>query len=925
MKRRVAALILVLAIMAGVYPLQANGITRVETPDYKVAFYPFDCYHMMDENGKRSGYGYEMMQGLSGYLQCTFSYVGYDKTAKECEELLRSGGLDIYTAAKHTPERDAEFAFTTHPAITSYTCMNVKVGNRRIVSGDYSTYNGMRVGLLRRHTYNGAFLDFMQEKGFTCDIIYYETPTELTNALVDGDVDALVNSYIRIPEDERTIENFGETPYYIMVRKEDQALAEKIDAAFDRMNVEQPNWRTDLYNAYYGSVPQTREFTQEEKILLNRLRSKNEVVRGVMNPEGAPYSWYADGEAMGIAADIFRETADRLELPCEILPVSTKEEYEQAIASGSVDVWMDMDSGYEDETGCKYKLTQPYLVTSVSILRTRSSTDKVEKLVAIDGSIAMKNITAAVWPEAELKVVGSQEECKRMLLNGQADGALLMSYTAQRIAQEDVQNRLRVSVVPSATLELRMGINADDSYLFFGLWQRTLAAVAEDVSAQYVQEYVEKTGEPSVAGYLYDHPTLLIFLVVSVLLLLVMAALYAQSVSSKKRQEKIAEQLAAALKKAEEATAMKDNFFSKMSHDIRTPLNVVLGMTQIAQRYRNDQVKLESALTNITKEGSYLLTLINSILDVNQLEHGVVELQQAPFNPAQCLEESAEILSPLFGKKEQKLTVCCDSHDRVVLGDENRLRQILINIISNASKYTEMGGHIALSLECLPGDRYRFTCRDDGIGMSPEFVKHICEDYARAEDSRVSKTQGTGLGMAVVKGFTERMGGTLHIDSALGKGSVFRVELPFPPASDREREAVLRPVSGRERPDFVGKKVLLVEDNALNAEIAMELLQSVGLQVDWAENGQVGVRHYQATAPGELLAVFMDMQMPVMDGVTATKQIRRCGRPDSNVPIFAMTANTFAADRRVCREAGMNGFIPKPVSIKSIMDALYTI
>ena len=270
-------------------------------------------------------------------------------------------------------------------------------------------------------------------------------------------------------------------------------------------------------------------------------------------------------------------------------------------------------------------------------------------------------------------------------------------------------------------------------------------------------------------------------------------------------------------------------------------------MTQVAQKYKNDGAKLDNALANITKEGNYLLVLINSILDVNQLEHGAIELVREPFDPAACLRESVDILRPLFGKKEQHLTVQCGCKDRVVVGDANRLKQILINIISNAIKYTEAGGHIDLRLDELPENRYRFTCRDDGIGMTEEFVQHICEDYARAED------------------------------------------------------------------------------NALNAEIATELLEMVGLRVEWAENGKVGIQRYEASAPDEYFAVFMDMQMPVMDGVTATRLIRQSSRPDHDIPIFAMTANTFASDRRRCREAGMNGYIPKPVSVKNSEEALTVI
>lgn len=919
MKQNTKAALLLLLILC-IYPISALAVPQEETPNYRVAFFAFDCYHMQDANGKRSGYGYEMMQGISKYLQCTFTYVGYDKTAAESEQLLRDGEVDLYTAARRTPEREAEFAFSTHPSITSYTCMNVKVGNSKIVSGDYATYNGLRVGLLQRHTYNGAFLNFVREKGFDCEIIYYETPTELSNALVNDEVDALVNSYIRIPEDEKTIENFGETPYYIMVRKEDQTLIDQMDYAIDCMNVETPNWRTELYNQYYGAVENNPELTEGEEHLLQALQESGEPIRAVMNPDANPYSWYEDGEAHGIVADLFRATADELHLNYEIVPVATKAEYEAVIASGSVDVWMDMSGGYEDENGAKYKLTAPYLTTTMSVLRLRGASEKIEQIVADDEHIPVREIVSSVWPGMELTVVDSAEACAQQVLSGKADGALMMSYTAQLLARDDLQNRLRVDIVPGAVMELRMGVNAKDDVRFYGLWEKTLSRIASQLSAEIVQEYLEQTAAPTLVQYLFDHPILLVIMASFALLLLLMALLYLQSSRSKKKQEKIAGELSVALAEAEKATKAKQDFFSKMSHDIRTPLNVVLGMTQIAQKYKSDPEKLDNALDNVAKEGNYLLVLINSILDVNQLEHGAVELAEVAFNPASCLRESTEMLGSLAEKKEQRFTVTCDCNDRVVLGDENRLKQILINIASNAIKYTNNGGQIALSLTCLPNDRYRFNCTDNGIGMSEEFVQHICEDYARAEDSRVSKTQGTGLGMSVVKGFTDLMGGTLTIQSALGKGSSFTVEFPFAPASEAERQAILHPVDADEaaQPKYVGKKVLLAEDNELNAEIAMELLQSIGLTVDWVENGELAVRRYEESAPNGYFAIFMDMQMPVMDGVTATKQIRQSSRTDRGIPIFAMTANTFANDRRSCREAGMNGYIPKPVSIQEL-------
>ena len=901
-------------------PVQAAAVPQEDTPDYKVAFYAYDCYHMEDGNGKKYGYGYDMMQDLSEYLQCTFSYVGYEKSAQECEEMLKNGEVDIYTAAKITPERKKVFTFSKHPAITSTTCMNVKRGNTKVVAGDYSTYNGLKIGLLQRHTYNNRFIQFTKKKGFDCDIVYYSTPTELSNALINGEVDALVNSYIRTPEDETTIENFGETPYYFMARKEDQELIDKLDDAIDQMNIESPNWRTDLYNQYYGSQNTNAELTAAEKALLQQMQAEHTTVRAVMNPDNNPYSWYEDGHASGIAADIFYETVKRLGLNYELISVSSREEYQKVLESGKADICIDMDSYYADEGDYKYKLTDPYLTTTVSVLKRRGSSGKLNKIGVLEDSFAMKEIIESAWPNAEMVLLKTTDQCVGKIVSGEIDGALMMSYTAQKTARDDDQNRLSVDIVPRTALELKMGINYKADHNFTSLWKKTLMQVSADKSDELVQEYLNKTETPNLIAYLFDRPIYLVGTVGLLFFILMIIVLYIGSTRAKNKQLRVSEQLSDALMEAKQANDAKINFFSKMSHDIRTPLNVVLGMTQIAKKYKNDSEKLDNALENITSEGNYLLSMINSILDVNQLSHGHVELIYKPFNPDECMRESMKILVPLAERKKQTLTFSSDFKDHVVVGDAGRFSQIMVNIVSNAIKYTDNGGTIKVTMEALPGNHYCFRCEDNGIGMSQDYLKHICEEYSRAEDKQISVTEGTGLGMSVVKGFTELMHGTLQVESELGKGSTFIVDIPFGEPSIKERELVIN--SSEEQnllpAGFKGKKVLLVEDNLLNAEIAMELLQSIGLIVELAENGKEAVQKYEESALHEYSVIFMDMQMPVMNGVEATKEIRASKRSDNDVLIIAMTANTLARDRKSCEEAGMNGYISKPIHLKEI-------
>ena len=930
MTKRVCTLLLTLLLSIGLCCTAfASDIPVQETPNYKVAFYASNAFNIRDENGVLSGYGYDMMQGLSKYLQCTFSYVGYDKTAAECVEMLRNGDIDIYTAARITPERQAEFAISTHPAITADTCMNVKVNNTSIVAGDYSTYNGIRIGLLRRHTYNDSFLAFADSKGFDYTITYYETPTELSSALVNGEVDALVNSYFGIPEDERTIEDFGPTPYYLMARKEDQALINQLDHAIDCMNVETPNWRTELYNRYYGAQDQNTELTSAESAMLAQLQANNTTVRAVMNPDGSPYAWYdEDGQPHGIAADMFIATAQELGLRYEVMPVQNREEYLAAIQSGQVDVWIDVDGRYKDSEGftAQYKLTDPYLTTTVSVLRRRGSTGSPHNIAVVDNCGTILDIISDNWPNAQVVTAQDTEECQQLLLHENVDGVLLMTYTAQELARKDVQNRFRVDIVPDATLNLQMGVNAALDRNFYGLWEKTLAVVSPRIQDELVQTYADQTPSPTLLATLFDHPSFLLMLVVGGLLLMFALVLLLLSVYNAHHHKQAAAKLSAALADAQKANAAKQDFFSKMSHDIRTPLNVVLGMTQVAQKYKDDPDRLSTALENITYEGNYLLSLINSILDVNQLEHGRVELLHDAFSPTLTMETCINIMRPMAEKKDQQLNLHLPAEHNVVVGDKGRCSQIVTNIVSNAIKYTPNGGHIDVTLEALPDDRMRFTCKDDGIGMTKEFVAHITEDYTRAEDSRVSKVQGTGLGMAVVKGFVDLMNGTLEIESEPGKGSTFIVEVPFEKATPAQRMRVLNPPHKQENAgeEFTGKKALLAEDNSLNAEIAIELLQTMGLTIDWVENGAIAVNRLNNSKPGEYFAVFMDMQMPVMDGVEATRQIRASSHPDHNLPIFAMTANTFASDRQRCFDAGMSGYIPKPISVSEISTVLHT-
>ncbi len=389
-------------------------------------------------------------------------------------------------------------------------------------------------------------------------------------------------------------------------------------------------------------------------------------------------------------------------------------------------------------------------------------------------------------------------------------------------------------------------------------------------------------------------------------------------------------------RRADEASTAKTNFLSSMSHDIRTPMNAILGMTQIAAVHLEDKEKVADCLKKIEMSGQHLLELINSVLDLNKIESGRLDLNIEPFDMGELLEEILTMVKPLVENRHHTfITELNNIRHKAVCGDKSRLSQILMNFISNSVKYTNEGGSIWFSAyenEALTDDdgnqtsaSYTFVVRDNGIGMSEDFLPHLFDPFTRAKDENVAKAQGTGLGMAITKQFVVLMGGELHVESKLGEGSTFTVKVTLRLQTQEEEEALASQTTLNDFSTihYTSKRVLLVEDNEINAEIAGEILAMTGVSVECAADGREAVEKVASCADGYYDLIFMDIQMPVMDGYQAVRAIRAMDREYARrVPIVAMTANAFAEDVHNAKEAGMNGHIAKPLNVGQLMTIL---
>ena len=380
-----------------------------------------------------------------------------------------------------------------------------------------------------------------------------------------------------------------------------------------------------------------------------------------------------------------------------------------------------------------------------------------------------------------------------------------------------------------------------------------------------------------------------------------------------------------ALQTAERASKAKTDFLSNMSHDIRTPMNAIIGITILMKNELHQPEKLAEHLGKLESSGQLLLGIINDILDMSRIESGKTTLNVEKMNLPKQISQLDSIIRQQAGQRSQTFTVESHLQHENVLADPNRLKQVLMNILSNAVKYTPTGGHIRLELDELPRNehyaRYRFVVQDDGIGMSEDYQKTLFEPFTREEKSGTNKVQGTGLGMAITKSVVDLMGGSISVESATDKGTRFEVVLEFPidTEADTVQEAQMLPEEGEIASPLSGMKFLCAEDNAINAEILQMLLEASGASCTICSDGQEIVDTFAGVKPGDYDIILMDVQMPIMDGLEATRRIRSGENPlGKTIPILAMTANAFLEDMQKSKDAGMDEHLSKPVDISAL-------
>ena len=904
-----------------------------------VGFFRLDGYHNMNSDGEKSGYGYDFLQMISGYANFKYIYVGYQKTWSNMLEMLADGEIDMLTYAPKLPEYQKRFDFSRHSIGTSAVLITAPVASAVFAAHDYQSFDGMRVGMLRVAGHKATLAAYAAEKGISCTPVYYDDFRNMKKALKAGkEIDAMMSEEMRLLSDEVVIDKLGSREMYVMVKKGNRQLLDTIDEAIGKLDAANPSWMSDLQGKYFFSAYTDRlPVTLSELQYIKSLVTQGKKLKVLFSPTRYPLCYVQNGKAAGVFVEIFRQIAARYGLPYEFVRADSLDEYYRLRANAAADIVLDFAGTSDTAEILGYRLTSVYANSSCSIITAKNFDGAMHTVAAIRDSVTFNNIAKKRTPRARILGFDTFDECVDAVRSGAADCAYVYASTAQIFALRDNRYRIKTKQLSDQTFEFRLAINAKTDMLLYGLLNKAARNFSRSETEKIINSYLLNARQNyTLLDYLANNP-LLMLSVPFLLLLILVSFIMVQKANARKLKASNSElnanrvALEKALTAAKAASAAKTRFLSQMSHDIRTPLNGIIGMTKIAGDNLKDPARATDALGKISQSSDHLLTLINDILDLSRIESGKMTMTREPTDIRVTISQCVDILnSSVISRDLEVVTEIAPVKKPFVLTDALHVRQILINIISNAVKFTPDGGKIVFSAKCSPDPEgklllARFEVSDNGIGMNEDFQKHIYEAFTQADEYNArTQFKGSGLGMSIVRQFVDMLGGTIDIRSKLKAGTSVVVELPF--EIDRNADAKAAETAqenGEAQADLAGARVLLAEDNEINMEIACVMLENLGIRADQAEDGQIAVEKFKASGVGAYQCVLMDVMMPRLNGYEATRAIRALDRPDAaSVPIIAMTANAFSEDVKAALDCGMNAHIAKPVDIQVLTKTL---
>lgn len=929
--RSICAMLCLLLLLPALFPVKAAAET-VPAKVVRVGSFE-DTFNYVNEKGIRKGYGYELLQTLSGYTGWQLEYVTCDWS--DCFEKLKNGEIDIMGDISYTEDCTEEMLFSDEPMGEEKDYLYADLSREDITASDFKTLNGKKIGVLMGTEPEVMLTEWEEKYDLKTQHVNIANNEDAKQKLANHEIDCFVSMEESFWTELgiSTITRVGSSDIYYAINKDRADIKEELDNAMRALEDADPFYTADLYKRYF-SMDYTPILTGEEKAWLK----KHGAIRMGFLTGDSGVSVYdpSTGELTGTITDYIRFAKDCLgnqELEFQMVGYDSQKAELDALKSGEIDMVFHFDQSPNLAEEYRVACTNTTWTSNMMAVTNKEHFNETQanRVAVPQNKISLTRYLAVYYPQWEIVDCAAPEDAAKLVESGQAD-----CFVTGTGSEGTYNKKYDFYSVPlPSPAKSCFAVNSGNGILL-SILNKTIKAMPANMLTASLAMYKSAARKVTLGEFIRDNfvKVLLVSSIFVAAFLLTILKLLQKARKAEAAARKAANdtqelnaKLQIAAENAESANRAKSTFLFNMSHDIRTPMNAIIGYADLASRHSDDPAKLKKYMENIQVCGQNLLMLLNNVLDLARIENDKTEMEYSVSDVEKDFRNCIAMFRNQADSKGQTLTVTTQLPYPYIYADIPHLTEVCTNLVSNAVKYTGNGGTIRCGVTQKPGEKEGWcdtvvTVADNGIGMSQEFQKHIFEPFERERTSTVSKVEGSGIGMGIVKKLVGLMGGTVEVESKIGVGSTFTVTIPCRIASEEEAQAK-RAADPADRESLCGTRILLTEDNDLNAEIATELLQEEGCTVDRAKDGVECVDMLEKAANGTYQLILMDVQMPVMNGYDATKKIRRMDDPQkANIPIVAMTANAFSEDKQVALDAGMNDHIAKPINMSVLVPTL---
>ena len=895
-----------------------------------------DTFNYVDENGVRRGFGYELMQALAGYAGWKFEYVKCDWS--NCFDKLENGEIDVIGDISYTDERAQEMLFSEEPMGEEKYILYADLSHTDTETSDFKSMYGKRVGVLLDTEPESMLTEWEKKNGIHTEHVNVYDNDDVKKKLADNEIDCFVSLEESIWSERgiSSVTNIGKSGIYFAINKERSDIKEELDFAMRQLDKDSPFFKADLYKKYF-TLDYSQILTGEEKSWIEEHGAIN---IGFLNDDPAVFLLDEEtGKLTGMLAEYIAYAKDCLGNQILKFNIQSYDDYDemiQALQDCEIDMifYVGRNPNFAEEKG--FALTNTAWTYSLMAVTDEKyfNENEVHTVAVPKEKEALKQHIAFNYPQWKFVDYDSLDDAADMVIKEKADCFIM--GTSQVIKYDN--NKDLKSIPLTKTMEACFAVRCGAGNLL-SILNKTLKTMPSDMLTSALAIYDSTADKVTFFDFIKDNlpavfATTSFFAlgIIGIILVLLRKARKAETAAkiAAEDTQKLNDKLEIALKKAEDASLAKTSFLHNMSHDIRTPMNAVLGYAQLMKDELKGKGMPETSehLEKLQQSGNLLLSIINNVLDMARIESGRMEIDESYTQIEDIRQDLFEIFDDEAKKKNIAFNYTMNVEHDHVLTDTTKVKEIFVNILSNAIKYTPAGGSVMVNVDELPCNEpgymiVRTSISDTGIGMSQEYLTKIFDAFTREQNTTKSKIAGTGLGMSIVKKYVELLGGTIDVESELGKGSTFTVTLKHKIADEScyAKKHVEELGTGSEI--LNGRHILLAEDNDLNAEIAETILERAGLKIERVEDGVQCVDRIAKMPVGTYDMILMDIQMPKMDGYKATQEIRHLPDKDKAcIPIIAMTASAFEEDKREAIAAGMNGHITKPINVDELIAIL---